>query len=44
LRQMFGPCLTHQVRQVNKVVRAVHAFEQVDGVTDVVGADMGLND
>jgi hypothetical protein len=30
--------------QVNKVVTAVHAFEQVDGITDVVGADLSLND
>ena len=34
----------HQLRQVNKIVCAIHALEQVDGITDVAGADMGLND
>jgi hypothetical protein len=34
----------YQLRQVNEVVAAVHAFKQINSVTDVIGADLGLND
>lgn len=29
---------------MNEVVTAVHALEQANGIADVVGADLGLND
>ena len=32
------------MRQVNEVVTAVHAFQQIDGIVDVVGTDLGLDD
>lgn len=41
---MTLPWLANQLWQVNKVIAAIHAFKQVDGVTDVVGADLGLYD
>ena len=41
---MTVPCLVHQLWQVNEVVSAVHALEQVDCVIDIGGADVGLND